>query len=104
MARYNANRVPYTKQEEFTNTFCEVVCGLKTKSAVRDFFKDLLNRHERLMLARRLLVAELLLEGKTYREIQNQLQMGPSTIARIDRWLHFGRGGYKLAIQTKKQR
>lgn len=104
MARYNANRVPYTKQEEFTNTFCKVVCGLKTKSAVRDFFKDLLNRHERLMLVRRLLVAELLLEGKTYREIQNQMQMGPSTIARIDRWLHFGRGGYKLAIRAKKQK
>lgn len=104
MARCNANKISYAKQEEFTDTFCKVVCGLKTKSAVRDFFKDLLNRQERLMLVRRLLVAELLLEGKTYREIQNHLQMGPSTIARIDRWLHFGRGGYKQAVQAKRQK
>ena len=82
---------------------CKVLSHLKTSKAINDFLKDLLNRHERIMLIRRLLVAELLLAGKKYREIQEQLHVGSSTIARIDRWLHFGRGGYKTAIKVLKQ-
>lgn len=103
MARYNANKIPYTKQDELLDKFCEVLCKLKTKSDVNDFLKDLLNRQERMMFIRRLLVAELLLKGKTYREIQSQLRVGPATIARVDRWLHFGRGGYKRAVLVKKK-
>ena len=76
---------------------------LKTEKVVRDFLKDLLNRKERLMLVRRLLAAELLQEGETYRAIQKRMGMGPTTIARIERWLHFGRGGYKLALAVKKK-
>ena len=98
MARFNANRIPYPEQEKLLNFFCEVLSCLRTKSAICDFLKDLLNRQERMMLIRRLLIAKLLLKDKTYQEIQNKLHVGPVTIARVDRWLHFGRGGYKKAI------
>jgi len=103
MVRYNPNKLPYPKQEQLLDVFCETVCKLRTKAAIRNFLKDLLNRQERLMLIRRLLIAELLLEGKTYREIQDQLRVGPATVARIDRWLHFGRNGYKQAIRVKNK-
>jgi len=102
MARYNANRIPYSKQDQLMNLFCGVLSRLRTPRAINDFLKDLLNRQERIMLIRRLLIAERLLEGKTYQEIQHKLHVGPSTIARVDRWLHFGRGGLKSAIQAKK--
>lgn len=104
MTRYNANKIPYIKQEKLMSQFCEILLRLKTKTAIRNFLKDLLNRQERIMLIRRLLVAELLLEGKTYREIQDEMHVGPSTIARVERWLHFGRGGYKEAIMKKKEK
>ena len=84
--------------------FCGVLAGLRTEKSILDFLKDLLNRKERIMLVRRLLVAELLNDGKTYREIQTRLGMGPATIARVERWLHFGRGGYRRALLTKRQR
>ena len=51
------------------------------------------------MLARRLLIAEMLLRQNTYRQIQQQLRVGAATIARVDRWLHFGRGGYVAALK-----
>lgn len=104
MARYNANKISYSKQDKLVNLFCRVLSYLKTEQAIQNFLKDLLNRQERIMLIRRLLVAELLIEGRTYREIRNQLHVGQATIARVNRWLYFGRGGYKMAIEMKKIR
>ncbi len=86
------------------DALCEVLCQLRTPAAVRNFLKDLLNRQERIMLIRRLQVAELLQAEKTYREIQAALHVGPATIARVERWLHFGRGGYRAAITALKGR
>lgn len=103
MARYNANRIPYHKQEKLISALCEVLCRLKTISAVRNFLKDLLNRQERAMLVRRLLIAEMLVEKRTYREIVDALGCGTTTIARVERWLKFGRGGYAKAVAAKKQ-
>lgn len=104
MARFNANRLPYSQQDEILAKFCDVLSKLRNKSRIQDFLKDLLNRQERMMLVRRLLVAEQLRQGKTYREIQDNLHVGPNTIARVDRWLHFGRGGYQKAIKVLKAR
>lgn len=103
MSRFDANRVPYPTQDRLFSAFCEVLCGLRTPAHVRDFLKDLLNRQERLMLVRRLQVAELLLQEKTYREIQDKLGVSTTTIARVERWLHFGRNGYRRALE-KRQR
>lgn len=82
--------------------FCETLARLKTRSAIRNFLKDLLNRQERAMLVRRLLIAEMLIDGYTYEEIMNRLHCGPNTVARVERWLHFGRGGYSQAVRARK--
>lgn len=103
MARYNANQIPYSKQEQLLDIFCDVLSHLKTREVIRNFLKDLLNRQERIMLIRRLLMAKLLLEGKSYREIRDKLHVGLATIGRVNRWLHFGRGGYKTAIKLIKK-
>ncbi len=103
MPRFDANRVPYSTQDRLFNAFCEVLLRLKTKDEIRDLLKDLLNRQERIMLVRRLQVADLLIREMTYREIQERLGVGSATIARVDRWLHFGRNGYRRAL-AKSQR
>jgi len=99
MARYNEKKIPYATQDRLMDLFCEALCQLKTKGAVRNFLKDLLNRQERMMLIRRLQIAELLEQGLTYTEIREQLGCGTATIARVQRWLNFGRGGYKEIIK-----
>lgn len=104
MARYNEKRISYNVQERLIDTFCDILSKLKTKNEIRKFLKDLLNRQERAMLVRRLLIAEMLQEKYTYKEIKKYLHCGNSTIARVERWLHFGRGGYKEAIRVKRQR
>lgn len=98
MPRYSYKKLDYSDQERLLKNFCLVLYKLRTEKNILDFLKDILNRSERLMVVRRLLVGKLLVEGKTYREIQEQLKVGKSTIARVERWLNFGRGGLKQAI------
>lgn len=102
MSRYDEKRISYSTQEKLMDIFSDTLLRLKTKREIKNFFKDLLNRQERTMLIRRLLIAEMLLENHTYQEIVDRLHCGTATIARIDRWLHFGRDGYKQAIKVKK--
>lgn len=101
MSRYNERKLSYALQNKLLNSFCGTLSRLKTKEAVYNFLKDLLNRQERLMLIRRLLIADMLIRGETYVTIRERLHCGLNTIARVQRWLNFGRGGYKEAIKLK---
>lgn len=104
MARFSDKRVPYPTQDELWKEFCAVLADMQNTDEVFRFMKDLLNRQERLMLARRLQVAYLLDTGLTYEEIAAALKMGKPTIARVRRWLEFGRGGYKVAIRRLQKK
>jgi len=99
MSRYNEKRIPYATQERLMNLFCDMLTQLHTRKTIHDFLKDLLNRQERIMLIRRLMIAELLEKGYTYRDIRERMKCGNTTIAKVERWLSFGRGGYKAAIK-----
>jgi TrpR-related protein YerC/YecD len=102
MARYNENKISYKKQAELLNSFCRMLSRLKNQDAIYNFIKDLLNRQERMMLIRRLLIAEMLSRGCSYLKIRREMGCGSATIARIQRWLKFGRGGYLRAIKVNK--
>jgi hypothetical protein len=48
------------------------------------------------MLARRLEIAELLIEGLTYEEIRSKLKVGATTIAKVQTWLDLYGEGYRI--------
>jgi len=104
MSRYNEKKISYAHQERLMDMLCDTLCQLKSRRVMKNFLKDLLNRQERIMLVRRLLIAEMLVDGFTYKEIIKRLHCGFPTIARVERWLHFGRGGYQIAIRSKTGR
>ena|SRR3989344_2255760 len=74
--------------------------GVKGRAAMKLFLRDLLTESERIMLGRRILVARLLLQGKNYDEIAQELKMGYRTIYRIERWLHDQFPGYETALKN----
>lgn len=76
------------------------IAGLESRKEVKNFFKDLLSESEAIMLARRILIAKMLLEGKTYLEIVEELRVGIDTVSKISRWLNSGFGGYEQAIKA----
>ena len=51
------------------------------------------------MLARRLQIAELLLDGKTYQQIRADLKVSFGTIARVQTWLDLYGDGYRTIIK-----
>ncbi len=104
MVRFSEKKLSYDTQDIILKDFCAVLIGMKSEDAIFRFLKDLLNRKERLMLVRRLQVAFLLNQGMSYDDIKKNLKVGKATIARISRWLEFGRGGYKDAIEKLSKR
>lgn len=71
---------------------------LKNKKEIRKFLTDLLTVKELKEITRRLLIAKLLFEGKTYKEIQKELHVNPITINRVNLKIKHGQGGYKLVF------
>lgn len=104
MAKYNEKKISIAQQNELMDEFCHILSALDTKAQIYNFLKDLLNRKERMMIIRRLLIARLLEQGKKYHEIKAELGCGSTTISRVQRWLHFGRNGYKAAIRLIRQK
>ncbi len=83
---------------------CVVLQDLNTIKEKKYFLKDLLNRGERVMIARRFKIAKLLDEGLTYDKIAKLLSVSDGTIARVEKMLNFGRNGYRIALNKTRNR
>jgi len=90
MAKIKPHQIePKQKYVAIDNLF-EVISALKTKKEIVDFFLGLFSPSESLMLARRIQIAKLLLDGRNYEDIRKSLGVGNSTIQKTDLWLHGG--------------
>ncbi|NLC65788.1 MAG: TrpR-like protein [Clostridium sp.] len=76
----------------------KAVLSLKNEDACRRFFKDICTPKELKDLEDRLMVAQLLLKGLTYEKITEKTGMSSATIARVNRALVYGEGGYKEVL------
>ncbi len=63
------------------------------------FLHDLLTRREMSVLAKRLAIARLLLSGKKYEEIEAELSVSHSTVAKIAVWLSERGDGFREIIE-----
>lgn len=77
------------KQEIITELF-RVIDKIKSKEELVSFFLGVLTASESLMLARRIQIAQLLIEEMGYEEIQRKLKVGSQTIHKIDQWINTG--------------
>lgn len=93
------------QQEELFIKLARAVAYLHNPEEGAQFLKDLLSEPEVFMLARRLQIAELLIEGWTYEQIREELKVGWSTIAKVQTWLGLYGEGYRTVIQriSKKE-
>lgn len=66
-------------------------------------FGDLVSRQELEMLAKRLKIATLLIEGKTYEEIKKQIKASEPTIARVSAWLQHSGEGFRLLYKRSQR-
>lgn len=72
---------------------------IENEDLFRRFLIDITTPKEFKDLSDRFDVARLLYEGKTYEKIIEETGMSSTTIARINRTLHYGEDGYKEVLE-----
>ncbi len=83
------------------NNLYRAILSLESEEAAQRFLEDILTPKELKDLGDRLAVAQMLLDGKTYGKITEETGMSSTTIARINRTLLYGEGGYKEVLENK---
>ncbi|MBU2544967.1 hypothetical protein KKC65_00720 [Patescibacteria group bacterium] len=84
-------------------TLCQSLVLLNNATEIMNLLTDLLTREEMIMLAKRIKTAQLLIEGKGYREIQDKLHISHQTIAKVNQWLLESGEGFRLVAKRNKK-
>ena len=75
-----------------------VILQLESEDDCRRFFEDLCTVREISDMAQRLDAAFLLDRKCSYQQIAHDVQISTATIGRVSKCLHYGSGGYRLAL------
>ena len=102
MARCN-DKLPKAEVQKFFYHLCLALANLKTPKNAAVFLQDLLSLQEAEMIAKRLKIAELLIDGETYDSICRKIKVSPPTIARVQEWLKISGEGYRNAISATRK-
>jgi len=100
MAKIRVYEVEKSERYEMIGAFLDSVVSLKEKKDVVDFFVGLLTPSEMLMIARRIRIAQRLLEGGKHDEIRDELGVGFATITNAERWLRRGSEDRQKRLRT----
>ncbi|NIP18420.1 MAG: DNA-binding transcriptional regulator [Xanthomonadales bacterium] len=76
----------------------QALLTMKKPEEVRQFLLDLCTPSELEAIVDRWWVANLLTEGRSYREIREITGVSVTTIGRVARFMELGEGGYRLAL------
>jgi len=76
---------------------------MQSPAEVRQFLLDLCTPAELEAMVDRWWVANLLTEGRSYREISEITGISVTTIGRVARFMDQGEGGYRIALQRMEK-
>lgn len=91
------NHIAQNPNESIEQLF-QVILSLRDLEECRAFFSDLCTMQELVLMAQRVQVAKLLMNGETYEKIRGQASVSSSTITRISTELQYGSGGYRAVL------
>jgi len=101
MARYN--KLLKKDKDKLLIALCEAISAVNNPQEAAKLLTDLLSPAEIEIIAKRLEIAKLLTQGKTYSDIRDSVKAGFSTIARVNTWLNLAGEGFKIAISRAKK-
>ena len=78
---------------------CKAFLSLRDEKECRAFLRDLMTPQEIETFGARILAAQMLQEGASYREIAKRTKMSTTTVQRVALWLTRGMGGYKTVLK-----
>lgn len=89
--------------DQEVNRFFQSVLQLDNVDECYAFFDDLMTLKEMKVFLTRFIVAEMLLDGKTYQEIREKTQASTAIISRVKRSIEEGNDSYKILLQRIKE-
>ena len=101
MGKFNS-KLSKKEVEKYFYQLCVAISETKNAKEVAELLRDLLSYQEAEMIAKRLKIAELLLDEFTYDEIQAELKVSAATIARVQEWIRIAGEGYQKAARRIK--
>lgn len=87
---------------ELTDKLFQCILCMNTVEECYQLFEDLCTVNEIQAIAQRMEVAAMLDAKCTYVEIAEKTGASTATISRVNRCLHYGTDGYKMAIDRAK--
>lgn len=98
-----SGKLSLSEQESIVTDLVAAVIQAKNVEEASLFIQDLLTKQELENLAKRLRIAKLLLEGKTYEEIELLIHSSHGTIAKIATWLSQRGEGFRNTVKKLPQ-
>lgn len=87
MGKIDYRRLSQTTLDKLENELLSPFRVLGLQQNGLNLLLTFLEKSERIMLARRLQIAKLLIQGKSLHQIAKQLRVGETTVRAVDRWL-----------------
>lgn len=99
------SRIPTktTRLNYFSHNLESAITMLESKDQVAEFLRDILTHTEYKMMAKRLQIAKMLLEGYDYKSIKGYVHVTDSTVSSISNKLGTSGKGLKQAIKKLQQ-
>lgn len=96
--RKRIEKLSINEQEDILFDFLNAFRVLKTDEETALFVRDLLTASEVKILAKRLRIAKLLSEGKTYDQVEKIVHASHGTVAKVARWLSEKGEGFRKVL------
>lgn len=99
MAKVRTDFINQRERYYLIGNLFDIVSNINSKKEVIDFLLNALTPSEVLMIARRIQIAEMILEDKSYEEIRKELGVGYHNIASVHRLIQKDNSGYKKQVE-----
>lgn len=87
MSKVSIYKIDRKEKNKIVDELFDAISGLKSRKEVFDFLVGLLTESETLMIGRRIQIAKMLLENKTYSQIAKKLRVSHVTTGHVDKWI-----------------
>lgn len=98
MAKVDFRKIPKKERAKLEEELFTALSNLGLKKKGEVFMRGLLTESEITMIARRVVIAKMLLAGKAPAQICTKLNVGENTVRAVERWMGERSGDYESAL------
>ncbi len=100
MTQVSAQFIDPKVEKKIQKLFSDCIKRCQDDDTVAAFLDDLLTPTEKVMLAKRVAIALMILKGNTYEQIENKLKVSKPTIWKVNTWLGVEGKGYRKLLSA----